>query len=125
MTFMREDSELLRQYVNEGSNEAFGKLVERHCNLVWCAAFRILGDANLARDVAQTTFATLARKAARLPAKVVLAGWLYQAARLSASMMARTESRRAQREENAMQLQQLLQSTPGEEKAVKELQPLL
>ena len=122
---MREDFDLLRQYVKDGSHEAFGQLVERHCNLVWSAAYRILGDADLARDVAQTTFATLARKGGRLPRSVVVAGWLYQAARLSAAMMARTDSRRIEREKQAMQFQENSQTDPDHTKAVEELQPLL
>jgi RNA polymerase sigma factor (sigma-70 family) len=122
---MRTDEELLRLYANEKSEEAFAELVDRRCNLVWSAAHRVLGDADLARDAAQRTFTDLARKAGRLSSRSTLAGWLYRAAYLHAVKMARTESRRTQREQDAMSIQELSRDDAAEAKAVAELQPLL
>lgn len=74
------DHELLRRYADHGAEDAFTELVQRHLNLVWGAARRVSGNAELARDVAQIVFTDLARKAGRLPRGTVLAGWLHQAA---------------------------------------------
>ncbi|MBN9691880.1 MAG: hypothetical protein J0M24_16690 [Verrucomicrobia bacterium] len=73
------DAELLRRYADQGVEEAFAELVRRHCNLVWAAARRVSGNADIARDVAQVVFCDLARKAGQIPAHAVLAGWLYRA----------------------------------------------
>jgi DNA-directed RNA polymerase specialized sigma24 family protein len=53
------DHELLRRYAEHGAEEAFAELVKRHLNLVWAAAWRVSGDRELARDVAQTVFTDL------------------------------------------------------------------
>ena len=42
------DHALLREYAEAGSQTAFGQLVERHVALVYSAARRRLGDAQLA-----------------------------------------------------------------------------
>ena len=68
------DQELLRRYAEHGAEEAFTAIVHRHLNLVWAAARRTTGNADLARDVAQTVFTDLARKAKSLPRETVLAG---------------------------------------------------
>jgi RNA polymerase sigma factor (sigma-70 family) len=102
MTNMNDDAELLRRYALEGTEDAFAELVRRHLNLTWAAARRITGDADLARDVAQTVFADLARKARHLPRNTVLPGWLHRAACLAAYKVNRSNRRRAEREERAM-----------------------
>jgi len=119
------DHELLQRYADQGAEEAFTALVRRHCDLVWAAARRVSGDGELARDVAQTVFADLARKAGRLPPGTVLAGWLYHAACHAAAKHIRGEIRRAQREQQAMQHQELQSSATAETRAAGELQPVL
>jgi RNA polymerase sigma factor (sigma-70 family) len=120
------DHELLRRYAEQdaGADAAFTELVRRHCDLVWAAARRVNGDADLARDVAQTVFTDLARKADKLPAGTVLAGWLYRAACHAAAKHIRGEARRAQRERQAMH-QNELRSGDAEARAATELQPVL
>ena len=118
------DPELLRHYAEQGADAAFTELVRRHCDLVWAAARRVSGDADLARDVAQTVFTDLARKAGKLPPGTVLAGWLYRASCHAAAKHIRGETRRAQRERQAMQ-QNELRSGDAEARAVAELQPVL
>ena len=118
------DHELLRRYAEQGADAAFTELVRRHCDLVWAAARRVSGDADLARDVAQTVFTDLARKADKLPPGTVLAGWLYRAACHAAAKHIRGEARRAQRERQAMQ-QNELRSGDAEARAAAELQPVL
>ena len=61
------DGELLRHYVQDGSEDSFGELVQRHVDLVYSAALRqVHGDVHLAQDVSQCVFSDLARKARAL-----------------------------------------------------------
>src|SRR5262245_22133698 len=99
---MTPDSELLRQYSEKHSEEAFAELVRRHLDLVYSAALRqVNGDTHLAQDVAQTVFTDLARKARPLSRHPVLTGWLYTSSRFAAAKLVRTENRRRAREEKA------------------------
>jgi RNA polymerase sigma factor (sigma-70 family) len=100
---MTPDSELLRRYAKTNSEDAFAELVQRHVNLVYSAALRqVGGDAHLARDVAQTVFIALARKARPLSRRATLTGWLYTSAHFAAAKIVRTENRRRDREEQFM-----------------------
>src|SRR5262245_32426046 len=76
-----EDAELLRKYARENAEDAFRDLVAKHLDLVWATAQRITCDADLARDVAQSVFIDLARKARFISAP--LAPWLYKASVLA------------------------------------------
>ncbi|MBI3415743.1 MAG: sigma-70 family RNA polymerase sigma factor [Verrucomicrobia bacterium] len=116
MNTTAESHTLLRDYAEHGSEAAFAELVRRHLNLVYSAALRRCGgDTALAEDVAQTVFTDLARKirdrrheaGELLGGKIPLAGWLYRHTCFVTSTAIRTESRRRQREETAMQLQSL------------------
>ncbi|HEX2853941.1 MAG TPA: sigma-70 family RNA polymerase sigma factor [Opitutaceae bacterium] len=99
---MADDNELLRRYVRDRSDVAFAELVQRHLNLVYSVALRqVGGDAHLARDVVQTVFTALARKAATLVDRPVLGGWLYRSAQFAAIDVVRSERRRRAREELA------------------------
>ena len=99
---MNEDTTLLHRYAHEGDESAFSELVGRHVNLVWGAAQRITRDHDLARDVAQTVFCDLARKARSLPSATIIPGWLYRSASLAALKILRTNARRSERERLAM-----------------------
>jgi RNA polymerase sigma factor (sigma-70 family) len=104
---MTDDAELLRQYATTGSESAFEELVRRHLPLVYSAALRqVRGDQALAKDVAQTVFIDLARKARSVVKRELLAGWLYASTRLAASNAIRAESRRRQRESVAVAMQE-------------------
>lgn len=99
---MVEDAELLRRYTEEKSDAAFGELVHRHLGLVYSAAQRRLGgDSHAASDIAQQVFTALARQAASLSRRTVLAGWLYAATRNQTVDYIRTERRRRTREQDA------------------------
>ena len=100
---MTPDSELLRQFAKTNSQDAFAELVDRHVNLVYSAALRqVNGDGHFAKDVAQTVFADLARKANSLSRRENLTGWLYTSAHFAAAKIARGENRRRDREEKFM-----------------------
>lgn len=120
---MNEDNQLLRQYAEERSEKAFGQLVERYLDLVYCAALRKLGgDAQVAQEVAQMVFSKLARKARSMPREVVLGGWLYRDACLTAAQAMRTERRRRAREQEAMAMNAL---NPEPEPGWERLAPYL
>jgi RNA polymerase sigma factor (sigma-70 family) len=97
---MTPDSELLAAFARTNSEDAFAELVKRHVNLVYSAALRQLnGDEHLAKDVAQSVFTDLARKADTLKRRESLTGWLYTSAHFAAAKTIRTETRRRDREE--------------------------
>jgi RNA polymerase sigma factor (sigma-70 family) len=89
-----DDWDLLRQWAERASDDAFRSLVERHVDLVYSVARRSVPTAHQAQEVTQTVFIILARKAARLSRDTVLAGWLYRTTRYAAAQMFRAESRR-------------------------------
>src|SRR5690349_10152785 len=96
---MTDDNELLRRFAQERSESAFSELVSRHLNLVYSAALRqVDGDQELARDVAQTVFIDLARKAKSVAGHESIPAWLYKSARYAASAVRRSETRRKNRE---------------------------
>ncbi len=96
-----DDSALLRQYVENHSDEAFAGLVTRHINLVYSVALRQVGNPHAAEEVTQAVFIILAKKAAQLRHDKALSSWLFQATRLTASNFVRSESRRHHREKEA------------------------
>lgn len=97
-----EDSELLRRYADEGSETAFAELVRRRIGLVYAVALRHThGDRHRAEDATQAVFTDLARKAATLARRPVLAGWLYRSAQYAAAGLVRAEQRRQAREQQA------------------------
>ncbi len=101
------DRDLLREYVLNHSEKAFAELVGRHINLVYAAARRVVGDAELAKDITQSTFIHLAERAASVRDGDALPGWLYRVACNLATSAVRSESRRREREQTAMKLAEL------------------
>lgn len=100
-----EQSDCLQTFAKTGCETAFAKLVQRHFDLVYCTALRLLaGDAHLAQDVAQSVFTDLARKARTLPPDVILGGWLYRHTCFTAAKTLRTEHRRHERERQAVEM---------------------
>jgi RNA polymerase sigma factor (sigma-70 family) len=104
---MTEDTELLRRYTETGSEDAFTELVRRYLPLVYSAALRQMrGDQSLAKDVAQTVFVDLARKAKSLAGRELLGGWLYNSTRLASFNVVRLNQRRKIREQKAVAMQE-------------------
>jgi len=98
-----EDQELLREYARTGSESAFSALARQYIDLVYSAALRQAGNPHLAEEATQTVFVRLAQKAGSLPSGVILAGWLYRAARFAAADVVRSENRRRHWEQQAME----------------------
>jgi uncharacterized protein (TIGR03435 family) len=117
------DMERLRNYSQQGSEEAFAGLVRQHVNLVYSAALRQVGIAAHAEEITQAVFVILARKSARLRPDTILDAWLYQTTRLTALSFRRGERRRQLREQEAY-MQSTLQESTGVP-AWNQLAPLL
>ena len=106
---MHGDAELLRRYVEERSEAAFAELVRRHLNLVYFAALRqVGGNTHTAEEVAQTVFTDLARKAASLCQRPVLASWLHTSTHFAATKARRAEWRRNKYEQEAQTMPDFL-----------------
>ena len=86
-----DDMKFLRDWVERGSEDSFRTLVDRHLNMVYCAARRLVPSSHQAEEVTQTVFVILARKAPGLSRQTVLAGWLYRTTRYAAAQMIRME----------------------------------
>ncbi len=95
------DGELLAEYVEKGSEDAFGRIVERHSQRVYAACLRTLNDPAAAEDAAQGTFLVLVRRAGSIPAGTSLAGWLFMTARNVSLNLRKVRARRARREKEA------------------------
>jgi RNA polymerase sigma factor (sigma-70 family) len=101
---MTSDLELLQNYADRNSEEAFAELVRRHLDLVYSAALRQVRSPQLAEEVAQSVFTDLARNAGKLKPDTVLTAWLYQVTRRTAVDVVRKESRRQLREQIATEM---------------------
>src|SRR5437660_10907393 len=70
-----DDWKLLSAYV-QGDEGAFELLVKKYFPMLYAMAVRQLGDEHLAKDVAQSVFIILFRKAGKLSSRGSLCGWL-------------------------------------------------
>jgi RNA polymerase sigma factor (sigma-70 family) len=102
---MSDDAELMREYVERGSEEAFRALVVRHSGMVHGVAFRITRSEQLSEEITQAVFIMLVRKATKLRPDTVLAGWLHHTARFVALEAIRGERRRLEHEERMTNLE--------------------
>jgi RNA polymerase sigma factor (sigma-70 family) len=119
-----DDMLLLSQFAQEGNQEAFGRLVNRHLGWVYAICLRGLRDHHLAEDAAQAVFVLLARKASRLGSNVALRGWLFKTARFT---VADALKRRSREQKRVAAFTQLADNhlTPSEEQAWEEISPIL
>ncbi|HEY3760753.1 MAG TPA: TIGR03435 family protein [Verrucomicrobiae bacterium] len=95
----QDDHQLLADFARSGSETAFSELVRRYIALVYSTALRFTSNPHHAEEIAQAVFVILAQKAGTLSSRVILSGWLYQTARLTAANFVKGEIRRAHREQ--------------------------
>ncbi|HEX4265154.1 MAG TPA: sigma-70 family RNA polymerase sigma factor [Verrucomicrobiae bacterium] len=118
------DAALLEQFVRHESEAAFAEIANRYIALVHSVALRHTSNPAQAQDITQAVFIILARKAAGLGRKTVLAGWLYHTARLTAANWQRSETRRFRREQEAFMQSTFNESAP-DNALWRELSPML
>ncbi len=124
MTNSRSDEELLRDYAEESSDDAFRALVHRHLNFVFGIAHRRTGKREMAEEVTQRVFIILARKARKgLKKRSTLTSWFHQTTLYQSSQAWRSERRRLIRMKRVMDYEQLNQQ--AEENNLEELRPIL
>src|SRR5580700_12128929 len=101
------DQQLIRDYVERGSQAAFAQLVERHQSLVYSTCLREVNDTALAEDVTQVVLLLLAMKAPSLKGHSAVAGWLFQTARFASRNARRKEVCRKRAEHQAAEEQKM------------------
>ncbi len=74
---IRDDHELIRACLG-GSQEAFASLVHRHEQRAFWAAYKVVGDSEAARDVAQEAFVRVWRALQRFDFSMSFTTWLYR-----------------------------------------------
>lgn len=73
----RDDHDIIRACL-DGSQEAFATLVKRHEERAFWAAYRVVGDAEASRDVAQEAFVRVWRALERFDFSMAFTTWLYR-----------------------------------------------
>lgn len=99
--------------MEEQSGAAFSTLVDRHVNKVYSVALRHTGNAHQAQDVTQAVFVLLSLKAQEIGPRVILSGWLYRTAHLTALTWIRSDIRRVNREQEAYRQSELQSQESG------------
>jgi uncharacterized protein (TIGR03435 family) len=117
------DMELMRQYADDNSENAFTELVQRHINLVYSVAWRYVGNPPDAQDVTQAVFVIFNKKISGLRNRATLTGWLYETTRLTSRQFLRTRGRQQSREQEAY-MQSVLQQ-PDNEIVWRQVAPVL
>lgn len=102
------DPELLQAYAAHKSEAAFAAIVHRYVDLIFSAAFRMLGDVDAAKDVTQNVFVALVQNSGKLIDRPALAGWLHNTARNLAAKSIRSDTRRRTHEQEAAIMNEIL-----------------
>jgi len=117
----QDDFELLADYSGRGSEEAFTALADRYVHVVYSAALRQVGSAELAEEVTQAVFIILSQKAHTFCKGTVLSGWLLRTTRFTSTNLLVSQYRRLRREQQAAEMQ----NTSSDESAWEEMAPIL
>jgi RNA polymerase sigma factor (sigma-70 family) len=94
-----DDGALLAAYCASRDREVFAQIAQRHGGMVYRTCFHQLGNSHDSEDAAQAVFLMLAQRSHQV--KTSLAGWLYLAARNTATTLLRARRARQKREEEA------------------------
>ena len=118
------DHDLLLQFSQNRSQDAFAQLVRRHIDWLYSAALRMVRDQTLAQDVTQAVLLVLAQKAPKLAPTTPLAPWLFRVLQYVASNARLAEARRRNRESEAAAMR-ASSSTPDNAPDWGDVAPLL
>jgi RNA polymerase sigma factor (sigma-70 family) len=116
------DGQLLERYLHGREEAALAALVSRHGPMVWGVCRRVLRSHHDAEDAFQATFLVLARKAASVVSRELVANWLYGVAHKTALKARATTARRGAREK---QVTAMPEPAPERQDLWDDLQPLL
>lgn len=116
------DGRLLEEFISCRDEAALAALVRRHGPMVWSVCRRVLRDHHEAEDAFQTAFLVLARKAASIVPREMVANWLYGVAHRTALKARATVARRKGREG---QVTGMPEPAAAEQGHWVDLQPLL
>ena len=96
----RDDRRLLRQYAEEGAQDAFRKLVDRYSGLVYGTAMRITRNREWAADATQNVFTALAGKSSHLVRTEIasVGAWLHRAATFESKRQVRDQANAQRRQ---------------------------
>ena len=100
----QSDHDLLQAHLNDPSGSDFGVLVDRHLPLVHSVARRITRNDEAARDISQTVFLKLVKKAPKIPTTLPLTAWFHRETHSASVDHIRSEVRRQKREQIALSL---------------------
>src|SRR5215216_3294274 len=103
-TSSMDDAQLLQQYVETSSHDAFARLVSRHVNFVYAAALRHVRNAEMAEDVTQAVFIVLSKKAHTLRHEAVLSSWLLSTTRYASLSTMKMAHRRRHHEKKVAEM---------------------
>jgi RNA polymerase sigma factor (sigma-70 family) len=95
------DGEILAGFLENGREDSFAQIVQRHGAMVMGVCRSVLGNSADAEDATQAVFLTLARRAASLRGRGTLAGWLHRVAWYVAARAAEAAAIRRRHEQNA------------------------
>lgn len=120
---MTPHRQLLADYAGKGSQEAFHELVNLYIGMVHSSAVRLVnGDVHCAQDITQTVFVDLARHARTVATEATIGGWLHRRTFHVATTVMRSEQRRKNREQQAVEMN-ALHENPDE--ALTQVAPVL
>ena len=101
---LSSDHQLLKQHLRHPSGGALTTLIERFLPLVLSVARRITANDEAARDISQTVFLRLIKKAPNIPSTLPLTAWFHRETHSASVDHVRSEVRRQQREQTAASL---------------------
>src|SRR5215475_7007183 len=92
------DHQLLSAY-SKGDEQAFETLVEKYFRMVYTVAARQTGDLHLGKEIAQSVFLILSRKARGFSARTSIPGWLLRTTRFVCLDAIKMRRRRTENEQ--------------------------
>ncbi len=119
---MEDDHTLLCRFAKSKDERAFTELVRRHLDMVYGVCLRRTGNRQLAEELVQNVFATLARKAGSLKPEVLVLGWLHRTAHFESLSAFRSEVSRLRTMKNYTDFQS---QTDAEPNRYREISPFL
>ena len=107
------DAQLLKQFIEHRDESAFATIVQRHGLMVLGVCRRLVHDQHDAEDAFQATFLILARKAASIAKRELLANWLYGVAYNTALKATAASMKRRAKEKQVTDMPDLAAREPA------------